>query len=270
MKAPTRKFRASLPGATAFSVGARLPLTRALLWLCVVTGPALALRAQDDVANEARQTIAFAHPIKGALTGFGSLEFRENSDQGYKDVAVAWPGVNYLLQPRVQLTAGLFTLFTDNQKSADKLELRPSVGVKYFLQNKERWNIYNYTRYEYRDTENRTTGAWTAYSRVRSRFGVEFHLTSLAQAWKPNTWYGLADVEPIYRFDHDTIDPVYLRGGIGYILHNRARVEFIYWTEFTRTSAGQLLRTNNIFQVDIKIGLSEGILERVRNPRVDK
>ena len=112
----------------------------------------------------------------------------------------------------------MVTEYTDNERSADKLELRPFAGVKLFVPNDIKWTLYNFTRYEFRDTQNLDTHDWTAYSRLRSRFGVEFPLTSRERAWEPRTWYGLADVEPIFRFDHNTIDPLYVRGGIGYVL----------------------------------------------------
>jgi hypothetical protein len=96
-------------------------------------------------------------------------------------------------------------------------------------------------------------------------------LASLARAWKPETWYGLADIEPIFRFDTHAISQTYVRGGFGYIVSRRARLGFVYWgAPVARSSGGSLSRTSNIFQVDLKIGLSEGILERIRNPKVDE
>ena len=111
------------------------------------------------------------------------------------------------------------------------------------------------------------THVWTAYCRLRSRFGVEFPLTSRAKAWQPKKCYALADVEPIYRFAHHTIDPLYVRGGLGHVLNDRLRLEFIYYAQFTRPSGGSLEYANNIFQVNIKISLAEGLLRRIHNPR---
>ena len=80
------------------------------------------------------------------------------------------------------------------------------------MPNEIKWNFYNYTRYDVRDTQNLDTHEWTAYSRLRSRFGDRFPSPRARRRGGPKTWYGLADVEPIYRFDHDTIDPLYVRG----------------------------------------------------------
>ena len=70
------------------------------------------------------------------------------------------------------------------------------------------------------------------------------------------SWYALADVEPFYRFDHDTVDPLRVGGGIGYVLNHRLQLQFIHHTQFTRPSnGGGLEYTDEIFRLNIKIGL---------------
>jgi hypothetical protein len=54
---------------------------------------------------------------------------------------------------------------------------------------------------EYRDIQDRDTGDWSGNFRLRTRFGAKFPLTSPERAWQPKKWYGMADVEPFYRFD---------------------------------------------------------------------
>jgi hypothetical protein len=99
---------------------------------------------------------------------------------------------------------------------------------------------------------------------LRSRFGVELPLTSREKAWQPKTWYALADVEPFFRFDRDTIDPLRVRGGIAYIVNSRIRMEFIYHAQFTRpTGSSGLEYTDNIFRLNIKIALNKGLMQRV-------
>jgi hypothetical protein len=247
----------------------RASLIPTIRLLVALVAPALSARADDDLANEYRLTLSTHHPIKGDFTGFGEFEYHNNPERDYQAYEVLWPGLTYSVNHWLQLSGGLTTRYTDNEQSADKLELRPFGGVKLFVPNKIEWTIYNYTRYEFRDTEDLDTHEWTAYSRLRSRFGVEFPLTSREKAWHPKTWYGLVDVEPIYRFDHDKIDPLYVRGGLGYVLNDRVRLEFVYFAEFTQSSRGSLEYANNIFQLNIKIGLAEGLLRRLHNPRAD-
>ncbi|MEO8427338.1 MAG: DUF2490 domain-containing protein [Verrucomicrobiota bacterium] len=247
----------------------RAPFLLAILFLFAVVAPASSGRADDELANEYRLTLTVHHPIKDGLTGFGEFEYRNNPEKNHEDYELLWPGLTYSVKHWLQLSGGLISLYTDNEHSADKLELRPFAGVKLFVPNKIKWSIYNFTRYEYRDTEDLDTHTWSAYSRLRSRFGVEFPLTSREKAWQPKTWYGLADVEPVYRFDHETVDPVYVRGGLGHVLSDRVRLEFVYYAQFTRTNRGSLEYADNIFQLNIKIGLAEGLLRRLHNPRAD-
>jgi hypothetical protein len=96
---------------------------------------------------------------------------------------------------------------------------------------------------------------------------VEFPLTTHTKAWEPKTFYGFTDVEPFYRFDKSEWDPVRVRGGLGYIISSRMRMEAIYTAGFTRSSSNSSLEyDNNIFELNIKIALRRGILTRLFNP----
>jgi hypothetical protein len=236
-------------------------------FLFAISAPIPSVRADDGIPNLYRLTLSTHHPIKGDLTGFAELDYRNNPDKDYSGYEVIWPGLTYSMKHWLQFSGGLLTRFTDNGRSADRLELRPFAGVKLFVPNRISWNIYNYTRYEYRSTQDLDTHSWTAYSRLRSRFGVEFPFTSGENAWQPRTWYGLADVEPIYRFDHGTIDPLNVRCGLGYVLNDRVRMEFIYTAQFARTNADALDYADNVFQLNIKVGLAAGLLRRLNNRR---
>jgi hypothetical protein len=234
-----------------------------LLWAGVAAR--LSLRADDDVGNEYRLSLFPYYPIKGRLTGFSDLEYRVNPEEDYQAYQVLWPGLTFTVKPWIQFSGGLISRYTDHEQSADTFELRPFGGVKFSLPNPARWNIYNYTRYEFRDFQDRDTHDWTGTHRARSRFGVEFALTSREKAWTPKTWYGLADVEPFYRFDTEQVDPVRVRGGLGYVLNDHLRLELIYYAQFTRPAHGSLQFTENIFRLNIKIVLERRILQRLQN-----
>lgn len=225
--------------------------------------------ADDDLSNEFRFTLSPHHTIQGDFTGSGELGYYWNPEADYETYTLMW-GLTYGPARWVQLTAGLRGLYTDNEASADKFEVRPFAGVKLFLPNELNWHIYNNTRFEYRDTENLDTDDWSGYGRIRSRFGVEFPLASRGHPWGPKTWYGLADVEPYYRFDKSTIDPVLVRGGVGYVVNDRMHIELIYHAQFSRPAdGGSLEHTENIFRLNLKIGLREGLLRRLQNPSND-
>jgi hypothetical protein len=236
-------------------------------WLLFLFGIAAASRlctAGDDLSNEYRFTLSPHHPIRGNFTGFGELGYHWNPERDFKTYTILWPGLTYHAAPWAQLSAGLRSSYADSENNTDRLELRPFAGVKLFLPDEFKWQLYNYARYEFRDTQDRDTHDWTGNHRLRSRFGAAFPLTAREKAWEPKTWYGLADVEPFYRFDTARIDPLVVRGGLGYILNDRIRLEFIYHASFRRPAGSSGLEyTDNIFRLNIKIALGKGILQRV-------
>lgn len=222
--------------------------------------------ADDDVSNEYRVRVSPHHNIHGRLRAFSHLEYRNNPEEDYQVMDIGWPGLNYSVKDWLQLSGGLLTRYTDDEHRADRLELRPFAGVKLFLPNRAKLNLYNLTQYEFRNLEDLDTHEWTEIHRLRSRFGVEFPLTTRARAWQPKTWYGMAEVEPFYRFDDDKIDPFRVRGGLGHILSDSVRVELSYYANFTRPDGGSLKHTGNFFQLNFKVGLNRGVLNRLLNP----
>ena len=234
-----------------------------LLW--AVAFPARA--ADDDPSNEYRTSVDVQHPIAGNLAGRVELGYRWNPELDYQTFTILWPGLIYRAAKWAQVSAGLRTLYKDNESSADELELRPYAGVKLFLPNQLKWNLYNDARYEFRDTRNRATQEWSSYSRIRSQFGVEVPLTSRERAWDPKTWYGRADVEPFYRFDTNRVDPLRVEVAFGHIVSDRVRLELVYTAQFARPSGSRSLEfTENIISLNFKIGLKEGLLRRLLNP----
>ena len=233
-----------------------------------VSSPLLA--DDGDPANEFRLTLSPYHPIKGNLSGFTQLGYYYNPDKDYSRYYLGWPRIVYAVKPWLQLWGGLMNMYTDNLGKTNQLELRPFAGVKLFILNQAKINLYNFTRYEYRMTDDLDSGDWTYVNRIRSRFGAEVPLTSRENAWQTNTFYSLVDAEYFYRFDRDVIDPLRVRAGVAYILNDRLRLEFIYHAGFTRKDeSGTLEYTENIFRLNIKIGLTEGILRRVLSPSSD-
>ena len=225
----------------------------------------LAHAADNHVSDVYQLNLNPNHPIADRLDMFGNFGYYENSN--YSQYRFGWPGLIYHVEPWLQLWGGLDAYYTDNDHAADQLELRPFAGVKFFVPNKAKIILFNYTRYEHRSFENLTTHDWTGYERIRSRFGAEVPLTSRAGAWEPKTFYALADVEPFYRFDKNEWDPVQVRGGIGYILNERMRLELIYTGQFTRLATDSSLEHSaNTIELNLRIAFSKDVLERVFNP----
>jgi hypothetical protein len=248
----------------------RPALFAALLLLGLGAPASVHAQEEDDVANEYRITLFPNYRLKDSVTGFGYLGFVTNPDRQYQLYYLGWPGFIWTPKPNVlQVWTGLFNIYTNNEVKEDKIELRPFVGLKTFVPNGIDWRIYNLTRFEFRITKDFATDEWNEVNRLRSRFGVEFPLASGARAWQKGTFYGLADVEPFYRFDHEEWDPVRVRVGLAYIFHGRCRAEFIYHAQWTRPE-GPLEYTDNIFRLNVKIGLTHGILPRVMDADADE
>jgi len=242
-----------------------------LLGVMVLNCLSFSIKAQDK-GNEYRVTLFPSHKITEKVTGFAYLGYVFNPEKNYQTYYLGWPAACYAPKSWFQIWGGLVGLYTKNESTSDKLELRPFIGPKFFLPNKIKWNIYNFTRYEFRATQDRETRDWKNTSRLRSRFGVEFPIASLERAWQPRTFYGLADVEPYYRFDRGQFDPFRIRGGVGYIMKSvPVRIEFIYHAQFTHPSGSSGLKfTDNIFRLNIKIGLNKGIIGALQNPELDE
>lgn len=241
--------------------------------MLLTAGVASAQTSSDasNVTNEYRLTVFPHFPIAGPLSGFGYIGWVKNPESDYELWYLGTPGVIYQVKPWLQGWSGLFLIYTDNASAingkADTLELRPFIGAKLFLPNSRKWNIYNLTRLEFRETYHHDTHEWTNVERLRMRFGVEIPMTSLDRAWTPATFYFVGNVEPMYRFDRDDIDPSRAQVGLGYILSHRVRAELLYYANWGRVAPdNDLAFTQNIFRLNVKVGLNHSMLRRVWDP----
>ena len=225
-----------------------------------------AARAGDDENNEYQLNLNPQLRLSDQFSAFGNFGYYRDPDNSSK-YRFGLPGLIWSARPRLQFWGGLDSYYTDNFDKSNTLELRPFGGIKLFAGTPTTFQFYSFTRYEYRAIENLDTHEWDNYSRIRSRFGVEFPLTSRTRAWQEKTFYGFTDGEPFYRFDTHEWDQVRVRGGLGCVLNDRIRMELIYTAQFTRSSSGSSLEhTDNILQLNIKIALQKGILARLFNP----
>jgi hypothetical protein len=97
---------------------------------------------------------------------------------------------------------------------------------------------------EFREVYHHHTHEWTHTERLRARFGVEIPITSRERAWKEKTLYFIGNVEPMYRFDRNDIDPSRAQVGIGYVLNARIRPELLYYANWGRSAEGAPLEFN--------------------------
>ncbi|HEY5810451.1 MAG TPA: DUF2490 domain-containing protein [Povalibacter sp.] len=121
---------------------------------------------------------------------------------------------------------------------------------------------------EYRYQERDGPDNDTEYFRFRNRLGVEFDLGESRN--KPGSWYGLADAEVFYRFDHDLSDLMRLRAGVGLTVNEHVRVELIYHMQFTRSAGESFDWTENIYRLNVKVSRHKGVLSRLAHSHMDE
>jgi hypothetical protein len=238
-----------------------------LLAACAILQAANA--AETDVTDQYRLTLELNASITTNFAGSGTLGFFANPDKENQTYRLEWPNITYLPTHWLHVSGGLLTQYTDNHNSPNELELRPFLGAKLFVPNKAKLTIFNYTRYEYRNTENLDTHEWDRIGRIRSLCEIDVPLCSRERAWKPKTWFTLAGAEPFYEFDKHDIEELRLSAGLGYVLTDRLRVEFTYYSDFTRPHGGGLAYTENIFLLNFRFSLHEGLLGALFNPSGD-
>ncbi len=220
----------------------------------------------DDKNDENRITVVptYALTQDKRWIGIGYIGYRWSHDEDYT-VDHLGLGTIWNFSPNWEAWFLLTGTKTDNESYPDVTELRPTVALKNYFTKTSDLRFYNMVRVEYRIQDRESPGTDTEYFRLRDRLGVEFAFGH------DSRWYGIADVEPMYRFDHDTIDPLRLRAGLGWTINKYVRAEIAYQMQFTRPSGGDGLEwTDNIWRLNFKVARQHGILEHVVGGDVDE
>jgi hypothetical protein len=218
--------------------------------------------AQDTVSpnNEYRIAVSMVHPIAGPISGSGDVQFRDQLDKEVRTYRLAWPGAIYKPARWIQVWGGLITFWSDNQTSPNSWELRPYTGLKLSVPNQAQVDLYNLTRLEWRHVNETDGGSLQHYQRLRNRVGAEFPLST--RAWEPDTYYGLADLETLINLQENFVESLRFRGGAGYVISRRVRVEGQYNLQVNRSSLDEPLTfDDNVFRFNVKLSLREGLLE---------
>lgn len=239
--------------------GSRLIRVVAIL-ICFFCSAAQGQLSSDDIAHQYRFSFYPYYPIRGDLNGFNEFTYATNPDSYSGRYYFGFPQLELKINQWVRLNGGLRSIYTNNKEVSDTLELRPWFGATLNISNPWKWHLYNYVRFEYRDEVNLDDGTWLNSFRLRSRFGVGIPFAQRERAWKSKTWYGLADVEPQYRFDKRKIDPVRVRGGIGYIFTDRLQLEIIYGAQFVNGDTGGWQHTGNGLRMNLRYAFADGLL----------
>jgi hypothetical protein len=212
-----------------------------------------AIAQENEITNEYRGTLVTSRPVSDKVILFQYLGYVSSPNKGVKTLYYSPPGVIYKAKPWLEIWAGLFGLYNANKNAANSWELRPLTGVKVYLPNKKKLNIYNFSRFEYRFINQNNNTA--SQPRFRNRVGIEAPLKKGGRAWTPKTFYMLADAELIWRPDDKYMSIFRIRGVVGYIFSPKWRAELIYHTEFTGSKDGPMSYTGNIWRLNVKLTL---------------
>ena len=228
---------------------------RAFLLAIVVLGAHSA--GAQEVADDGRIGVIFAHPIAGELSGAPYVWF-DHQTGGVKTYRVSIPDVDYRARRWLHGVGGFIVNWTDGQ--GNTREIRPYVGVKIFMPNSAHVHLYDLTRFEWRRITNTASDTITRERRFRTRPGVEFPLST--RAWQPATFYGLANGEIFV--EHGFVDALRFMSGAGYIKSDRVRLEFQYLLELSRkASTNALAYSGNSFRLDFRVSFKHGLLQRL-------
>jgi len=216
----------------------------------------------DDKNDEYRVSVfsTYALTEDRRWVGIGDLEYRWNQDGTY-DVDYIGLGTIWNFKPKMEAWFTLIGTYTDNDSAPDVEELRPAVRFRNYFKKTKALRFYNMARLEYRIQHRDQGGEDTEYFRLPDRLGVE---VSLGPKGKESRLHGIADIEPFYRFDRDTLDPLRLRVGLGWIMHDLVHAEFTYSMSFARDGSGDSLEwTENIWQLNFKVARQKGLLNHL-------
>jgi hypothetical protein len=219
--------------------------------------------AQDrNIWNEYRPSLVFGTPINRKWIAWQYNVIVYSPEKKLTTIGITGPGVTYRPLAKkdsgtwLELWAGTLFAPTNNYDTSNSFEVRPVVGVRTFVPNKTKLNIFNFGRYEYRAF--RQDNHWTSQPRFRDRVAVEIPLAKGDKAWAPKTFYTVGDVEPFWRLDNKFLEKIRVRGTIGYIVKKRFAVEMIYHAEFAGSKGEQKKFVGNIWRLNIKFLFPRG------------
>lgn len=232
---------------------------RSVQWLMLCGALALVavssssvLAQNQDITNKYRVTLVTSKPVTDKLVLFQYLGVVSSPDKSTQTLYYSPPGIIYKPKKWMELWLGLFGIYNNIKTANNSWELRPLTGVKFLVPNKKKITLFNFTRFEYRFiNQNHNTAS---QPRLRNRTGIEIPL-SKEKPWTVKTFYTLADVEPIWRLDDKYLSLIRVRGGLGYIVSKKWRVELIYHAEFTGNKGQPKQFTGNIWRLNIKLTL---------------
>lgn len=150
---------------------------------CLIIAPrtatAQSATAPPPANDEYRITAFPTHPLFGPLTGYGYLGYIDAVDKDVMTYDLGWRVIYKPEQARwLEVWSGIIFAWNDVANRANTHEVRAFAGIKLYVPNAARVDLYNLTRSEWRRLTTDDTGVTDKRERLGSRFGFEAPLSA--------------------------------------------------------------------------------------------
>ncbi len=154
----------------------------------------------------------------------------------------------------VDLIGQTVVSYTNQTESYNTLEIRPILGTRIHFTPNKRILTRLLIRMEQRNFKNLETEEWTNEFRPRIRGEAMFPINKKSY-YEDKMWYGITDVEWLYKTDIEErfANRFRYRIGVGYRLSYSLRFEFIYLLQLSKNQLEEpFSTTDNIFRFRLK------------------
>ncbi|HEU0179621.1 MAG TPA: DUF2490 domain-containing protein [Blastocatellia bacterium] len=165
-----------------------------------------------------------------------------------------YPTLEFRLLKWMDLSGGVWFVYTNRFEKSDLFETRPFVGIKL---KKDIWRgirLSNYVRQEFRIRRDLDTGATLFARRLRDRLQVMIPINHKSLS-EDNTWYAFADAEWFRQVNPEVNDGFNsrrrYRTGIAWRRNSTWTYQFFYGFQRSRNNVNQPSVVENIFSISL-------------------
>jgi len=176
-----------------------------------------------------------------------------NSDPALWQVRLQ-PTLEFSPKKWIDLTGGVWLIYTNQFEASDLFETRPIVGIRV---KRDIWRgvrLSNYLRAEYRIQRNLDTGQTLSAGRLRNRIQAMIPINH-GNLSEDNTWYAFVDAEWFWQRDPNVDDGFNsrrrYRAGIAWRKNSTRTYQFFYGFQRSRNTINAPFSVNDIFSFSL-------------------
>jgi Protein of unknown function (DUF2490) len=165
-----------------------------------------------------------------------------------------YPTLEFSLLRWIDLSGGVWFIYTNRFENSDLFETRPFVGIKFKKDVGRGIRLSHYVRQEFRIRRDLDAGGALSARRLRNRLQVMIPINhkSLSQ---DNTWYAFADAEWFRQVNPEVDDGFNsrrrYRTGIGWRRNSTWTYQFFYGFQRSRSSIDEPFSKDDIFSFSL-------------------